>query len=151
LAVLTLVNPAEFHDPQPPVLDGGTVVRQAWFRDELHFDRIDPLLNQPWPTLRAVYFPNDLASAADAHEAAALLFPMIGALLDAVHLPWPPDRRELTPPPPGTTSTGTPAEDGQADTGGLSDQGGPPDPPPDPGPVDLTPFYLAFVPRLTVR
>ena len=57
VAVLTLVSPAEFHAPLPPVMDGDTVVRRRWFRDELHFDRIDPLLNQPWPTLRAVYFP----------------------------------------------------------------------------------------------
>jgi len=152
VAVLTLISPAEFHAPQPPVMDGGTVVRRTWFRDELHFDRIDPLLNQPWPTLRAVYFPNDLASAADAHASAALLFPMIGALLDTVHLPWSFDRRELNPPPPDdTTSTDPSAGDGDADTGGVSDQGNLPDPPPDPDPVDLTPFYLGFVPRLTVR
>ena len=66
-AVLTLISPAELHAPQPPVMDGDTVVLRTWFRDELHFDRIGPLLDQPWPTLRAVYFPNDLASAADAH------------------------------------------------------------------------------------
>src|SRR5262249_17151343 len=148
VAVLTLINPAEFHAPQPPVMDGDTVVRRTWFRDELHFDRIDPLLNEPWPTLRAVYFPNALASAADAHAAAALLFPMIGALLDAVHRAWSSDRRELNPPPPDTTSTDPSADDGDADTGGFSDQG---DLPPDPDPVDLTPFYLGFVPRLTVR
>ena len=148
VAVLTLISPAEFHAPQPPVMDGDTVVRRTWFRDELQFDRIDPLLDQPWPTLRAVYFPNDLASAADAHAAAALLFPMIGALLDAVHLPWSFDRRELNPPPPDdTTSTDPSADDGDADTGGFSDQGDLPDS----DPVDLTPFYLGFVPRLTVR
>ena len=151
-AVLTLISPVEFHAPQPPVMDGDTVVRRTWFRDDLHFDRIDALLNQPWPTLRAVYFPNELASAADAHAAAALLFPMIGALLDAVHLPWSFDRRELNPPPPDdTTSTDPPADDGDADTGGFSDQGDLPDPPPAPDPVDLTPFHLGFVPRLTVR
>ena len=152
VAVLTLISPAEFHAPQPPVMDGDTVVRRTWFRDELHFDRIDPLLNQPWPTLRAVYFPHDLASAADAHASAALLFPMIGALLDAVHLPWSFDRRELNPPPPvDITPTDPSADDGQADTGGFPDQGDLPDPPVDPDPVDLTPFYLGFVPRLTVR
>ena len=77
---------------------------------------------------------------------------MIGALLDTVHLPWSFDRRELNPPPPDdTTSTDPSADDGDADTGGSPDQGDLPDPPPDPDPVDLTPFYLGFVPRLTVR
>jgi hypothetical protein len=151
-AILTLISPAEFHAPEEPVMDGATVVRRTWFRDELHFDRIDPLLNQPWPTLRDAYAPNDLASAADAHVAAALLFPMIGALLDAIHLPWSIDRRELSPPPPdAATSTDPSADDGDADTGGFPDPGDLPDPPPDPDPVDLTPFYLGFVPRLTIR
>ena len=173
-AVLTLIDPAEAHAPEPAVTEGGAVVRASWSRDELHFDRIGPLIDQPWPTLRATYFPNDLAAAADAHASAALLFPLIGAALNALRLPWSSELRQLVPDLPADPSTTD--DDGQADVGitvldddsgggpdsdpgdagggaaGSGDPGGgsgDPDAPPDP--VDLTPFYLASVPRLTVR
>jgi hypothetical protein len=190
-AVLTLIDPAEAHPPEPAVTDGSTVVRSSWSRDELHFDRIGPLLDQPWATLRAVYLPNDLAAPADAFAAAGVLFPLIGAALDALRLPWSTGPRQLVPDlpdPAGTTDPADPGDpattdDGQADvavtepddsadggtgtggtgagtgstgtgTGSSTDGTGSSTDGTDgtpAGPPDLTDYYLASVPRLTVR
>ncbi|MFN8205519.1 MAG: DUF6603 domain-containing protein [Solirubrobacteraceae bacterium] len=146
-AILTLVDPAEAHAPQPPVIDGATLARGSWSPDALHFDRIGPLLHRPWTTLSAAYFPNDLATAADAHAAAGLLFPLIGDALNELRLPWSLEQRSLAPPVPDPPA-GT-GDDG--DHFGTPEPADPPDPPPPADPGDRPAFWRTNVPRLEVR
>jgi hypothetical protein len=146
-AVLTLIDPAEAHAPQLPVIDGATLVRGSWSADALHFDRIGPLLRRPWTTLSEAYFPNDLATAADAHASAGLLFPLIGDALNELWLPWSLEQRSLAPPVPDPPA-GTGDDGDHFDSPEPAD---PPDPPPPPDPGDLQSFWRTNVPRLEVR
>jgi hypothetical protein len=140
-AVLTLVEPSDRSDPEPAVVDGDAFVRSAWARDRLRLDRLQPLLQDPWTTLGAEYFPHGLAAAADAHACAARLFPLLGAALGAAGLSWLTDVRSLVPDPPRQPPS-------DADLGDHLSQ--PPPPPEDWPPPDLTAYYVSTQPRLVV-
>src|SRR5437762_1935469 len=49
--LLTLIDPVELHGPEPATANGGGRPRAAWLRDELHLERLDPLVNHTWATL----------------------------------------------------------------------------------------------------
>jgi hypothetical protein len=142
-AILGIVDPAESHDPQPAQFAGSVCVRSAWSADEIHFDRFGQLLRDPWTALRAVYLPNDLRTAADAHAAADRVFPLLRAALDELGLGSSDERRSLVPDAPG-------------DAGGEGDHFGSPEPAPEDEPPiapigDLGPYYRTTQPRLALR
>ena len=142
-ALLTLVDPAEFHDFRPAVFAGGVRVRSAWAADELHLDRLGALLRDPWAVLRAVYLPNNLATAADAHAAADRLFPLLRACISELGLASAVEQRALAPAV-------------LDDPNGEGDHFGNPEPPleevlPAPPPGDLGPYYRTTQPRLNIR
>jgi hypothetical protein len=143
LGIFGIVDPAEAHAPQPAQLVGDAVVRSAWSGDQLHLDRLGPLLRDPWTALRAAYLPNDLRTAADAHAAADRLFPLLRAAFDELGLASSVERRSLTPDEPG---------DPQGDGGHFnSPEPSPEDAPPSPPAPDLGPYYRTTQPRLTIR
>jgi hypothetical protein len=115
-AALTLIAPAEQAASHPLVLDGDRIVRTPWVDDELRFDRLGDLIERPWPMLRDAYLPNGLAQAADAHEAAARLFPLLGSALSSLGFRWLQESRTIEPPPP--PASGEPLIDGQDHPGG---------------------------------
>ena len=147
-AVLTLVDPAELTPPEPTVIaNDGTVIRLPWQPDQLHFGRLPGLVNDPFGTLKAVYFPNNLAAAADAHESAARLFPLLHALARILGLsssdgPFNP----VAPAPPDSPASDADSID-DPDPATLPP---PADDLPDPDPVDLTAFQLAYFPRFVL-
>jgi hypothetical protein len=142
-AILGIVDPGESHDPQPAQFSGNVLVRSAWSADELHFDRVGPLLRDPWAVLHAAYLPNDLKTAPDAHAAAARFFPLLRAALGELGLASAVEKRSLLPEEPNVPS-------------GNGDHFGNPEPDPDatppiPSPADLGPYYRSTQPRLTIR
>jgi hypothetical protein len=142
-ALLALVDPAEARGSNSAVFAGAVRVRTAWAGDELHLERLGPLLRDPWAALSAAYLPNDLAAAADAHAAAARLFPLLCAAAGSLGLLADAEQRPLLPAPP-------------AGAGGEGDHFMAPEPPPDdiapPAPdPDLGPYYRATQPRLVIR
>ena len=99
-ALLTLVDSLEQGVPAQPTANGGGPARAAWRRDSLRFDRVGALIQDPWTTLAGAYFPNGLATASDAHAAAARLFPVLGGLAATVGVPWSYDKLPAEPEPP---------------------------------------------------
>ncbi len=134
-ALLTLVEPAGIR----PAVDG----RTAWEGDEIHLERLGPLLHDPWAELSAAYLPNEFATAADAHAAADRLFPLLSAVAGALGLPAAIEQRSLAPAEPAI-----PVGEGDHFD---SPQPAPEDAPVPAPPVDLGPYYRANQPRLTVR
>jgi hypothetical protein len=141
--IFDIIDPLELRAPQPAQFEGNALVRTAWLGDELHLDRVGPLLRDPGAALRAAYLPNDLRTAADAHAAADRLFPLLRAALDELGLASSLERRSLTPDEPG-------------DASGDGDHFNSPEPNPDdatPAPPvpDLAPYYRSTQPRLAIR
>src|SRR5439155_22347777 len=99
-ALVTLVDPWETRGSNPAVFADGVRVRTAWSADQLHLERLGPLLRDPWAALRAAYLPNDLAVAADAHAAAERLFPLLRAAAGSLGLPAAAEQRPLGPAEP---------------------------------------------------
>jgi hypothetical protein len=89
-ALLTLVevegDPA--FPPKPGIARNGEVVRLPFSYARLRFDRLHQLINDPEGVLGAMYFPNGLATVADANAAADLLFPRVGAILTQLGVAW---------------------------------------------------------------
>lgn len=79
-ALLTLLEPAEIQESQPPVVVNGAVVRNSFSIDRFHLDRISALLHDPVGTLRAAYV-TPLMTVDDANAMADKLFPRILGLL----------------------------------------------------------------------
>ncbi|SLM47440.1 conserved protein of unknown function [Nitrospira japonica] len=96
--LLTLVTPAEIASAQPMVADGAKVVRLPWCGDRLQLERVDAILQRPLPTLSEHYFPNRLDTAADAHESARRLFPLLRLLAHTLGLKCFEDRVAVGPP-----------------------------------------------------
>ncbi len=86
-ALLTLVTPAETAQPSSLQVVNGQIVRMPWVDDDIQFERVNDLINNPWPTLCSVYFPNDLAQTIDAYNAADQLLPLLRLLTGALGLP----------------------------------------------------------------
>ncbi|MBE2315695.1 hypothetical protein DVA67_006895 [Solirubrobacter sp. CPCC 204708] len=129
-ALLTLIEPAE---PR----QAGT----AWLGDDLHPERLGPLLADPWGTLEAAYLPNGLATAADAFAAGEKLFPVLEAALGALGLPV---TRELTTLLPAVA-------DGELGGSHVErDFVAPEDAPPSPA-ADLAPYFKTTQARLEAR
>ncbi len=140
-ATFGIVDPIEAHAARPAQFDGATRTRAAWQADELHLERIGPLLRDPFTALRAAYLPNDLKTGADAHLAAARLFPLLRAALGEFGLGGSDDRLLLLPPDPAA-----PVGDG--------DHFDPPPIPvdaPDPPSLDPAPYFRATLPQLTIQ
>jgi hypothetical protein len=98
--LLTLIDAAELVPPAAPVLDSaGKLLRMPWSGDRFHFERIGDLFSAPFATLRDAYFPNALAHVADAHLAAARLFPAIALLANTLRLRQQTALKSLDPPP----------------------------------------------------
>jgi hypothetical protein len=117
-ALLTLVTPAETAEPSSLQVVNGQIVRMPWADDDIHLERVNDLINNPWPTLRNVYFPNNLAQTIDAYNAANQLLPLLRLLTGALGLPSASDLFPLTPTPDaddspsyGDDSSGSPTED----------------------------------------
>jgi hypothetical protein len=139
-AVLTLIDPGR---PQPPVLTGNTRTRTAWTRDELHPERLGPLLGDPWTMLAAGYLPNRMARAADAHAAADRLFPLLTALAGSLGLPAALSTRSLKPEP----ATGPEFEGDHFDSP-EPDPETAPEPPP---PADPALYFGSTQPQFVLR
>ena len=99
-------------------------------------------MRDPWTTLRAVYLPNDLKTAPDAHVAADRFFPLLRAALGEFGLGTRDDRQSLLPDLPGdSTDQGDHFGDPQSGVDA-----------PSPPPVEFTgPYYLNTLPHLTIR
>jgi hypothetical protein len=143
-AVLTLVVPADLATPEPLILDRSEMTRLPWRRARLRFDRLVPLLREPWLTLRETYLPHALGAAVDAHTSAAVLFPNLGAVANALDLSWridviPVRAEPAVPPNPDDDS-----DDHLDETAEVLDPGVEPVPMPS---ADLTGFYERLVPR----
>ena len=141
-SLLTLITPAELATPVPFELVGTKIVKFPWRRDEFHLDRVEDLVKQPLATLTSHYFPNGLATAQDAHEAARRLFPLLALLARTFDLPWFDQLTSLLPP----------RNDPAPDTDDLdhfsgAEAGEEPVSEPPPQPVDLTRFYETTMPR----
>src|SRR5262245_45384400 len=98
-SALTLITPAEVAPPHAMTVAAGKITRSAWTDDVVRLDRFGELISRPWPTLRDAYLTNGLATAADAHAAAAKLFPLLGMAASSLGLRWFTDRQSLDPPP----------------------------------------------------
>jgi hypothetical protein len=96
--LLTLADPSELLGVRDAIVVGDAEVRAAWTRDELHLDRIAPLVRDPWTTLREAYFPNRFATALDAHAGAGRLFALLGPAAGALGLAWTVDDVSLLGP-----------------------------------------------------
>lgn len=137
-----IIDPAEAHAPQPAQFDAsGACMRAAWSDDQIHLDRIGPLLRDPFTLLRATFLPNDLRAAADAHAAADVFFPLLRAALGEFGIGTRDDRVSLLPDDPAAAS---------GDGGHFDDPQPDPDAPAPP-PVDITPYFRNTLPRLTIR
>jgi hypothetical protein len=143
-SVLTLVDPAELEPPVPAVVNDSVIVRLPWQRDRLHFDRLPGLISDPFGTLRAAYFPNDLAAAADAHESARRIFPLLRDLARILRLSSSDGPFDPAAPPP----TPPASDEVIADDPDLSPPPPPTEDPPPPDPVVLTAFQHTYFPRL---
>jgi hypothetical protein len=95
-AALTLVSPGELVDAAPMVAEG----RVPWARDELRFDRLSALLDDPLAVLAAAYLPAGMQKPADAHAAAARLFPLLGDLASSLDVTSFDRFLRVTPLPP---------------------------------------------------
>lgn len=148
--LLTLIDPAEVAPPQAMVLEGSRVVRPTWSADRLRRDRIDALLDRPLPALVEHYVPNRLDTAADAHECARRLFPLLRLLVHSLGLRCFEDR--VTVGPSAAPAPAPPGEPNDADHFGDDDHGagGELVEFPQPVPVDLAPYYERVQPRLVV-
>ncbi len=142
-ALLNVVDPAEAHNSHPAVFAGDVRVRTAWTSDELHPERVGPLLRDPGKALREAYLPNNLATASDAHAAADRLFPRLRAVISALGLASAVEQRSLAPAPPEAPSN---EGDHFNNPEPLPEEFPPPPPPP-----DLGPYYRTTQPRLTIR
>jgi hypothetical protein len=143
-AMLTLIDPAELAVPSALTVNQGVIVREPTRDDAFHFERVEALLNDPWGTLRDAYFPNRLASAPDAHAAAARFFPLVDMLVRELGLPTSQDFRSLDPPPDDATTCEM--EDHFGDISQASDAPVDPTPPPD----DAA-FLLSNMPRQIIQ
>ena len=147
-SALTLIDPAELTQPVPLAVDGtGAIVRLPWQRDELHFERLPGLVEDPTGKLKAVYLPNDLAAAADAHESARRLFPLLRELARVLGLrssEAPFDPNAPAPPPPPTS------DEVNVEDPDLPPLPEPTDDPSPPDPVDQTAFEHTYFPRFLV-
>jgi hypothetical protein len=144
-SLLTLITPAELAAPLPIVLSGPKIVKFAHYTDQFHPERIANLLRQPLPTLAAEYFPNGLASAADAHEAGRRLFPVLALLAETLGLPSFSDLIRAIPEP-----NSPPPPDGvDLDHFGDTEPGEEEEPVilPLSEPEDLTSYFGTFLPR----
>ncbi len=143
-AVLTLLEPAELVPPQPIVVGAdGSLIRLPWQPELLHLERLPILIDDPFGTLKAAYFPNDLSAAADAHESARLLFPLLRGLARTLGLDSSDGVFDPSAPPPQPLPPDCPV---------VPDPDPFPLPPPDevpppPAPVDLTAFQKTYFPR----
>ena len=147
-SLMTLVDPAEVVPPQPLVVDpDGKIQRLPWQPDHLHFERVPDLVDDPFGTLRAAYFPNDLATAADALRQARRLFPLLRALARALGLASSDRAFDPAAPPPPLV----PPSDGD----GVADPEPFPLPPPNESPspsdpIDVSAFQRTFFPRFDI-
>ncbi|MEO6410412.1 MAG: DUF6603 domain-containing protein, partial [Burkholderiaceae bacterium] len=79
-ALLTLLEPADERPGNPPLVQGGRLVRDTYRLDRWHLDRLPALLKDPLAVLRAEY-GNAMQTAADANAMADKLFPRLVRLL----------------------------------------------------------------------
>ena len=146
--LLTLVTPAETAAPLPMVVDGSKVVRLPWCGDRLQFERVEALLDRPQATLSEHYFPNRLDAAADAHESARRLWPLLRLLAHTLGLKCFEDRFPVgTQPPPSSPPELNESDhfgDDEAGAGALAVEFPPVEP------VDLTPYLESGQPRFVV-
>ncbi len=147
-SLLTLIDPAEAMPALPSERDAGGITRLPRRVDRLRFDRGRALLSAPLETLADVYLPNGLATAADAHTAAARVFEPLVRLLTALGVFTRVDVVDTEPPPPPSAPSNPEADTGDHGTDEAVDSaGGSTDEPPSP-PPDLTAYYRRFQPRL---
>jgi hypothetical protein len=88
--LLTLIELGEdpAFPPKPGIARNGEIVRFPFSRARLRFDRLHELIKDPGGTLRAAYFPNGLATVADANAGADRLFPRLGDILTQLDVIW---------------------------------------------------------------
>ena len=86
-SLLGLVDVAEEHGFEPPVVQGSTIVRNEFFRDRFHFDRVADLLRDPLAALRSEY-STPLLTTADGNALADKLFPRVGRVLGLLGVSW---------------------------------------------------------------
>ena len=145
-SLLTLLTPAETAPMEPTVAEGATVIRWARSGDRLHPERVGALLNLALPTLSEHYLPNRLDTAADAHESARRLFPLLQHLAQALGLRTFEDRFPVGPqivePEPPTEGYDF---DHHVDEGPEEEDVPQPSPP-----VDFTRYFESGQPRLFI-
>ena len=82
-ALLTLLEPADERAGNPPVVEGGRLVRDTYRLDRWQLDRLPALLKDPLAVLRAEY-GNAMQTIAEANAMADKLFPRLERLLRAL-------------------------------------------------------------------
>jgi hypothetical protein len=145
LGLLTLITPAETAPAQPMVVDGANVIRLARSGDRLHLERLGALLELALPKLSEHYLPNQVDTAADAHESARRLFPLLQLLAHTLGLRTRKDRFEVGP----QVSPEPPLEVND-EHHHLDDDAVEEDVPQTPLPVNITPYLESGQPRLFV-
>ncbi len=86
LVLLEIVEDPYEHNPEPPVLNNGQLVRATYRAYKLHFNQLGALLNDPASYIKACYYPNGLPTRAAANALADELFPRLARLFDSVGL-----------------------------------------------------------------
>jgi hypothetical protein len=99
-ALLTLIDARETAAMDPPVVVSDTTLRYARVLDRFRFATLNGLVHQPGTTLKAIYFPNDLAQGFDAWLGAQRLFQNLAFLADTLDLSWRTEIRPNLPRPP---------------------------------------------------
>lgn len=146
--LLTLIDPAEAMPALPLERDGAAIARLPRRVDRLRFDRARRLVSAPLDMLAEVYFPNQLATASDAHAAAARVFEPLVRLLDALGVFTRVDLAD-TEPPRAMPSPVLPDDDSgdHLDNNEIDPDEGTTDPSPE-ATVDVALFHRRFRPRL---
>ncbi|MEO8629306.1 MAG: DUF6603 domain-containing protein, partial [Betaproteobacteria bacterium] len=110
-SLLTLIDARETAAMEAAIVEAGKTLRGARTLDRFKFAAINGLLTQPGATFKDFYFPNGMASGADAWLSAARLFPNLSLLADALGIAW---RTEYRPTVPSVITTATETIDPEA-------------------------------------
>ena len=87
-SLLTLIEAREIAALDPSLNSGDVIIRYARILDRFKFASINDLVARPNATISATYFPNEMATGADAWLSATRLFPALSLLADALDLAW---------------------------------------------------------------